>query len=106
MRLGRVHQRELDLDRGAQLPEGGDRARDDRPRRGGEGGHAQAPARLRGDLAELGLGGRDLGEDALGVADEHLAAGGEADAARLALDQLHADLFSSRAICCETAGWV
>ena len=83
---------ELDLDGGAQLPEGGDRARDDRPGGGGEGGHAQAPAGVLGDLAELGLGGGDLGQDALGVADEHLAAGGQADAARLALDQLHADL--------------
>ena len=54
--------------------------------------HAQAPAGVLGDVAELGLGGGDLGEDRLGVADEHLAAGGEADAARLALDQLHADL--------------
>ena len=52
----------------------------------------QAPAGLRGDLLQLLVGGRELGEDALGVADEHLAGGGEADAARLALDQLHADL--------------
>ena len=48
---------------------------------------------MRGDLAAARLvGGGELGEDALGVADEHLAGGGEADAARLALDQLHADL--------------
>ena len=88
----RVEQRDLDLDRRAQAPERGDGARHDRAGGGGEGADAQPPARLRGDVEQLLVGGGELGEDALGVADEHLAGGGEADAARLALDQLDADL--------------
>ena len=91
-RLRRVHQLEVDLDARPLVPEGRDRERHDRPRRGRERGHAQAPARARRDLGELGLGVGELGEDALGVAHERLAGRGQAHALGEALDQLHAGL--------------
>ena len=50
------------------------------------------PRASDGDLGQLGLRVRELGEDLLGVAHQRLAGGRELDALGLALDQLHAGL--------------
>jgi hypothetical protein len=59
---------------------------------GGEGGHAQLAAAQAGDRRQLGLGGVQAGDDALGVLEQHAAGRGEADAAREAFDQVDARL--------------
>ena len=51
---------------------------------------AQPPAAQAGDRRQRRLGGLQAREDALGVPDERLAGGGQADAARMALEQRHA----------------
>ena len=50
------------------------------------------PRASRGDLGQLGLRVRELGQDPLGVAHQRLAGGRELDALGLALDQLDAGL--------------
>jgi hypothetical protein len=91
-RLGRVEQEQLDLDRRALLAEQRHGLGHDRAGRRGERRHAQPPARLGGELAQLVLGRLELGEDALGVAHQHMARGGEPDPARGAVDERDARL--------------
>ncbi len=78
---------ERQLDVGVGGAEGGDRQRHQRRPGGGEGGHPQAPPAQPGDRRQRRLGGVQAREDALGVADQRLPGGGQADPARVALEQ-------------------
>ena len=78
---------ERQLDVGVGGAERGDRKRHQRRAGRREGGHAQAPAAQAGDRRQRRLGRVQPREDALGVPNERLAGGGQADAARVALQQ-------------------
>jgi hypothetical protein len=64
-----------------------DGRRNQRRPRGREGGEAHAPAAQPRDRLELGLGGRDAGENRLGVLDQRAPGVGQAHATRAAVEQ-------------------
>jgi hypothetical protein len=66
------------------------------PAEAGRGGDAQVAARLHAAGAHAGLGGRQVGQQALAVLEEGAALVGERDAAGGAHQQLHAQAFLQR----------
>ena len=98
-------QRQLDV--GVARAEGGDRQRHQRRPGGRERGHPQPAPAQAGDRPERRLGGLQPREDPLGVSHQRLPRRGQADPARVALQQRHARLpASSAAICWEIADCV
>ena len=97
-------ERQLDVRVGGA--EAGDRERHQRRAGGREGGHPQAPAAQPGDRRQRRLGGLQAREDALGVPDERLAGGRQADAARVALEQRHPGFGLERRDLLGDADWV